>query len=1263
MSTVRNAVKMYFRDSTSYTMLDRLYHPDFAFNKYDLYWNSGLGYRTSQCINAQGNGNFINTGRSFYIGSGRPDEAQESTMSGMLASQLVGMDGGLVDPDSNFRKTLANYWRVSEGGSFTEYDRSVSVNNQTLGYVGLSMSSGTTVYGSALSWKAYTSISGMVVPNAGNFANVGNYPYPFAQNGGFFVGWWNGSVESGPAFLNGDYSLTAVFGIRFYVEFNANGGSGAVPEKKYYVYGVEEYKPQGNIGSVSFSRNGYSFVGLNTSPDGSGVWIKNSESATSVYEKCNTSPDGTVTLYAVWASVKLRKRGTGDDSDTNVDDVGTLVVKSSEDGYENPVDIANVQELVTVEGLDDDAPYDAQVKYVKGTGNGSAAGPYVMTDFKLMSTDVVEAKFAPGANLTESHALWCARGTSTTDKSMSAFLIGSKVRHDLNAEQTSISEYTAKNATPFVIRSDGRNVYIDGILVATHSKLSEFTTPGNVALFVGYTMNSAGSYTKLVTYSNCYLYYFNVIRDGEYIHALVPVRFANESGTSEGALYDLVTKKLYRNSGTGSLSIGPNANPKKISTSLMFAPQPNTSYRVSCELGTDAPDKFWAFGGISSNDPSLIDSNGSIVIGATLSSRVVNANFVRRVIKNVTTGTQAEAGSFLPDEIEGATLAITAPPEPDVIAPGQAAPYGYGQYLTGQTITATAQIPDGVLGWELRNARLQVGGVTDDPIPNYVHGDRIDIPSSVFLNDIRIIGVFGRIDCEVDAKADDPSDSVVSGVDVKRYSSLDGDWIRATSVKYGETVRVYATVNTSLGYELDGIYANGEKIADSLSQDGYVECVVRGETHFVVKAKVRVSLGVGHWNVDDGTWADGDCFVSASVEGVDIESPADGFDVILGQTVAYSVDIRGGWHFDAWFAGTEAEKPESFDDPVDLPISETEFVPTKPVSVIARVTDSVISYETNVSFANNDNPQAVVDIPADVANVTSFPEADDVGISQNKVVLTYSSGTKPVTLTFSESIGSLYFEKLQELVRGEWTDVEVVGTEYPILTSKNRTLRALYTTSGERTVKVAYANIPNVSSGTEDRVCGEIGIVESNYPEGGPDGKTFVGSRGTQFTLRVVAKNGWRFVGWFYDPAHIGVQKYEGTETVVSVISTRTLYAYFEPDTHAIYEWEGRNENKMMTWRSKVYVSPVPFNPSGVRVDATDVRGRGTDVSRVEVGMMSSPDAVPAQSGLTVLTNMPNYVARRLPKRRPERYMYVEVQNDAEVDRVIVGTSIEGLKV
>ena len=676
----------------------------------------------------------------------------------------------------------------------------------------------------------------------------------------------------------------------------------------------------------------------------------------------------------------------------------------------------------------------------------------------------------------------------------------------------------------------------------------------------------------------------------------------------------------------------------------LFAPKPNVTYRVSCELGIGEPDKFWAFSGLTNTSG---ESVSEISIGATLSNVVENATFTRKVLKQVTTDAQPEVDSIDPEDMV-ATLAVTTPSVPDV-APNT--------YITGQQITATAQYPDGMMGWKLVNAVLEIGGASSTPIPNYIDGDNINIPASNFTDDMRIVGVFGRIDCIVSANADGPSATAVSGVGVKKFSAFDDDWVPASKAKYGETVRIYATVDTARGYALDGIYANGVRIATEIPSSGYVEYEVQGETAFVVKAKVRVSLGVGHWNVSGNTWTDGNCFITASVGGVPVDAPQSGFDVVLGQIVNYAVNIRSGWYFDAWFDGTESSKPASFDNPVDMQISDAAFVPTVPLAVIARVTDEILSYDTKVAFVNNDNPSDPVTIEADAENVSSFPESDEIGISEGKVVLTYSSGTKPVTLTFKENIGNLYFEGLQEFVRNEWIAASVEGTVYSMLTSKNRTLRALYTTAGERTVRVVYANVPNVSPGTEARVCGEIGIVESTSS----DGKTFVANRGTPFTLRAIPKNGWRFVGWYYEPTHIGVPKYTGQEATANVISSRTLYAYFEPDTHAVYEWEGRNENKMMTWKSKVYVSSRPFNPSAIRVDAEDARGRGTSIARVEVGMMSAPDGAPTAS--VVLTNMPNYKARRLPHKRPERYIQVEVQNDAEIDRVIIGTSMEGLAV
>ena len=46
--------------------------------------------------------------------------------------------------------------------------------------------------------------------------------------------------------------------------------------------------------------------------------------------------------------------------------------------------------------------------------------------------------------------------------------------------------------------------------------------------------------------------------DNAIIGSFIPVRFTNEDGVSEGAMYDKVSGQLYRNAGTGAFVIGPD---------------------------------------------------------------------------------------------------------------------------------------------------------------------------------------------------------------------------------------------------------------------------------------------------------------------------------------------------------------------------------------------------------------------------------------------------------------------------------------------------------------------------------------------------------------------------------------------------------------------------------------------------------------------------------------------------------------------------------
>lgn len=809
---------------------------------------------------------------------------------------------------------------------------------------------------------------------------------------------------------------------------------------KSFYHGVEDYQPQGKIDANVFTRNGYAFVGWNTASDGSGVNVSDKAQAEDVYDASDGATS--ITLYAQWVSIKLRKRGTGSDASENIDAIGSLYLLSSEDGY------------------------------------------------------------------------------------------------DAHIEPTQITE-----------------------------------TIGGVQ-----------------------------------------------------------------------------------SKAWLFAPKPNTTYRIGCTMATTGDDRLWAFSGVTDTQGNALTE---IAIGQSLGNFTLNANFTRKTTKTVGT----EVRSVVNTDIPPVTLAVTTPSAPDVTQLG-----GDGKYITGQQIVATATYATGAMGWAIYAARLarynDAGAIiSEDALVNqHVNADgygTITVNPNQFDSNIVIVGVFDRVKCPLSANVHAASSHAFSTF-TAQYLGEDGDWHNAVSssgvVKYGEQVKLHVELADG-GFQFEGLYVNGTKSALAPDENGDILYTLENALSFafVVKAKVSVSMKVVHWA--DGAKTAGDCKVVLGGTASTGENPVVK-DVTLGDTIAYGIDIAErdegvDWLFDAWYNAVSGE--QSYTDPVALQISNDAFAPTAPVDVVARVIDEYILYKTTISFVNEETQD---EITAQTDFVESPQDADGKFVNDdNELEFDYQRGAMSVTLNFKETLPGtqLMFTKVQLWLYDEqsgeygWADVynePSVG----FMSNANRKLRALYGSAGNRTVSLAYAN-------GSDRTMGDFFIAEADG-----NGKTIEAPRGSQITLRAVPANGYRFAGWYYAPQAIE-RIYESTEQVVTVKTTRTLYALFVQDTHAVYEWEGRSDNKMMTWRSKVYVAQIPFNPSAIRVDATDSRGRGTAVNRVEVGMMSSPDAAPAQSGLTVLQNMPNYVARRLPKRRPERYLYVEVQNDAEVDRIIVGTSMEGLRV
>ena len=301
----QNAVLISFSDSLGSINLS--YHPNFAFNTYNLYWNSGSGYRNTYALNAKGNQAFYSSSssqhtsdfsnRDFYIGNGAPD--QNSFTSGTLASALVGTKIGCVNPNTS-KTTTANISTISIGGTFTEWARSATVNNSSWGSVG----GGSLTKGSSASWIYVKNFSGKI-PSTG-YTSSANISASTKNNSTCLGIWRDGTRLTSSSSYSDTASedrtgYVAVFGLKFIVAFNANGGTGSMSSGTYY-YGVSSYLPQGNIASATFSKVGHEFRGWNTKADGSGVSISNGASAESVYTAVSATANSTITLYAQWGA-------------------------------------------------------------------------------------------------------------------------------------------------------------------------------------------------------------------------------------------------------------------------------------------------------------------------------------------------------------------------------------------------------------------------------------------------------------------------------------------------------------------------------------------------------------------------------------------------------------------------------------------------------------------------------------------------------------------------------------------------------------------------------------------------------------------------------------------------------------------------------------------------------------------------------------------------------------------------------------------------
>ena len=173
-------------------------------------------------------------------------------------------------------------------------------------------------------------------------------------------------------------------------------------------------------------------------------------------------------------------------------------------------------------------PYDAEVEYLQSTGTQYI----VLGDVLMGKTFTVEGK-------------WCPLET-TNDR----FIFGGGQHSNPLYSRTGV--YGASN--PFVLPGGESVDILQQGAIYIHERVDR-----EYVVFRSYAMSSDYIYLFAQEWGNvpagkitARLFYLRVSVNGEVSLDLTPVRFTNEQGVSEGAVYDRVSGALFRNAGTGA---------------------------------------------------------------------------------------------------------------------------------------------------------------------------------------------------------------------------------------------------------------------------------------------------------------------------------------------------------------------------------------------------------------------------------------------------------------------------------------------------------------------------------------------------------------------------------------------------------------------------------------------------------------------------------------------------------------------------------------
>ena len=630
---------------------------------------------------------------------------------------------------------------------------------------------------------------------------------------------------------------------------------------------------------------------------------------------------------------------------------------------------------------------------------------------------------------------------------------------------------------------------------------------------------------------------------------------------------------------------------------LDFSGSSEPNYRIKYDLKSDGEDRFWESLGVKINNSYQLEPELDMADGGEVE---LEYYIKRKALFSV---------KFEYINEEGGTVKVTNPIEADKD----------GKYFGQNPITITAN-PNN--GYYLSSAILISNEMIIASFENIKNNtfviDSLD-------RDITVRCIFTRKSYSLSSTIDSKSTIAIDSVSI----SQDGEII--TTASYGD--KVVFSANVKEGYNFAGWF-NGDELA---SENVEFECVVQDDVNLVAKASVQAKFNVSY-NSDNASYQKS-CFVLINGSAVNLPYTQ---DVILGNTLSFELKLGAlepssveMWKFEAWYDNNSGKY-------LTYPLSAS-FEPTENIDWAAKVVDKIKEHTLSIEFVDEEGVSTLL---AKENAVKVSPEPKSLVVNGNIITLVYE-GTKELQFEFTEVI-TANNEELGFLKVDFNGETYAEDNIFKFLVNSDASLIAYYATGGVRTTSVDFTD-------NSDRSMGEIVIngISSNT-QSTPIQLEL--ARGSKILLSARARNGYKFVGWYKFISGLGDASYVGGELELTVTTNRTLYAKFAKDSNAVFEWEGSNANKMITWRSKTYAATNPFNPSACRVDTT-----GYPVALLSVEMFSSPDSKP--TAVASLKNIKSQDSRRLPVRRMERYLQVAIQNDEEVDVVLIGTSMGGLSV